>query len=409
MAETQTTRLTPAMQSLIVGKPYEFIPPRYSGFWHRIVRTILPRKLRKDYGVAKIECIGVEKLEASIAAGHGIIIAPNHCRPCDPMVLDSLAAAVGTPFHIVASWHVFMMSKIQRFLLPRLGGFSVHREGLDRESLKCAVNVIANAEHPLVIFPEGIITRANDRLAEFMDGTAFLARAAAKQRTAGKVVVHPVFIRYIFEGDLENTVLPVISEIEGRLSWQSRPDMPLADRVSAIGEALLGLKETEYFGEASAGPVPERLVRLQDRILCPLEEKWTASRNDGGAMARVKRLRTAMLPELLANGLSPGRREQLWREFADLYLVQQLHCYPEGYLSDPTPERLLETAERFEEDLTGAARPHFPIRAEIAVGDAIEVSPAKDRSRETDPLTDSIRNSLQTLLEITRPDHPCLP
>lgn len=397
------------MQSLIVGKPYEFIPPRYSGFWHRIVRGILPGKLRKEYGIAKVECIGAEKLEASLAAGHGIIIAPNHCRPCDPMVIDSLAAAVDRPFHVVASWHVFMMSKVQRFLLPRLGGFSVHREGLDRESLKCAVNVIADAQHPLVIFPEGIITRANDRLAEFMDGTAFLARAAAKQRKEGKVVVHPVFIRYTFGGDLEKAVLPVISEIEQRLSWQPRPEKPLTDRITAIGEALLGLKEMEYFGRAGTGTLSGRLIALQDRILSPLEEKWTSGRSDGGPMARVKRLRTAMLPELLGPKSTDDGRKILWRQFADLYLVQQLHCYPDGYLSDPTPERLLETIERYEEDLTGLTRPHFPIRAEIVVGDAIEVPSGKDRSQETDPLTASIRGSLETLLEITRPNHPCLP
>ena len=38
----------------------------------------------------------------------------------------------------------------------------------------------------------------------------------------------------------------------------------------------------------------------------------------------------------------------------------------------PTPERLLETVERYEEDLTDAARPHSPIHAVISVGEAME-------------------------------------
>ena len=107
------------MQSVVIDKPYSFIPPHFSRFWLWSVRKIMPRQMRKDYGITAVECIGVEKLRASIDAGHGILIVGNHCRPCDPMVLDSLAVAVRRPFHIIASWHVFMTGRVQRFLLPR--------------------------------------------------------------------------------------------------------------------------------------------------------------------------------------------------------------------------------------------------------------------------------------------------
>lgn len=187
------------MQAVVIDKPYKFIPPKFSRFWHGLMRRFLPRMLRKDYGISDVECVGAEKLKASLDAGHGIMIVGNHCRPCDPMVLDFLAAEVRRPFHVIASWHIFMTSWIQRFILPRMGGFSVYREGMDRESLKCAVKIVADGKFPLVIFAEGIITRCNDRLVNFMEGPAFMARSAAKQRKEGKVVIHPVFIRYFFE------------------------------------------------------------------------------------------------------------------------------------------------------------------------------------------------------------------
>jgi 1-acyl-sn-glycerol-3-phosphate acyltransferase len=171
------------MQNVVIDKPYAFIPPRLNRFWLWLVRRFLPRRLRKDYGITVVECPGAEKLRASLEAGHGIMLVGNHCRPCDPMVLDSLSAMVRRPFHIIASWHVFLISRIQRFLLPRIGGFSVYREGMDRESLKCAIKTMADAKHPLVIFAEGIITRSNDRLVNFMEGPAFMARSAAKQRS----------------------------------------------------------------------------------------------------------------------------------------------------------------------------------------------------------------------------------
>lgn len=390
------------MQRVVIDQPYQFIPPKLNRFWHWTARKLLPGRLRRDYGVTRVECIGAEKLKASLEAGRGVMLAGNHCRPCDPMVLDSLSAAVDRPFNIIASWHVFMSSRIQRFLLPRIGGFSVYREGMDRESLKCAINVVAAGNCPLVIFAEGIITRCNDRLVNFMEGPAFMARAAAKQRGDGMAVIHPVFIRYFFEGDLQKTVIPVVEEIERRLSWQPQTQWPLRERIEKIGHALLALKEIEYLEAPQSGSFSERLQRLMDHLLVPLENAWAAGRHDGDVMARVKRLRSSILPEMVTGDLSETDRAARWRHLSDVYLVQQLHCYPGDYIANPTPERILETIERFEEDLTDAARPHPPIRAVIMVGDAIEVSPSRDRSRETDPVTAAVRSQMEALLELSK-------
>ena len=88
------------------------------------------------------------------------------------------------------------------------------------------------------------------------------------------------------------------------------------------------------------------------------------------------------------------------RDRADIYLAQQLHCYSGDYLADdPTPERLLETIERYEEDLTDTARVHAPIRAVISVGEAIEASPTRDRNADSDPLVEEIRRQLGEMLE----------
>src|SRR5215471_21429815 len=212
------------MQNIIIPKPYRFVPPRFSPFWARIIQWYLPHHLRKSFGITSWECIGTERLSASLKAGAGVLLASNHCRPCDPMVLGLLSREVARPFHVMASWHLFMLSRVQAFLLPRIGGFSVYREGLDRESLKCATRILSEARYPLIIFPEGFVTRNNDRLMNLMDGVSFIARTAAKQRAQssppGKVVIHPVFIRYFFGGDIVAAITPVLREIETRLAWQ---------------------------------------------------------------------------------------------------------------------------------------------------------------------------------------------
>jgi 1-acyl-sn-glycerol-3-phosphate acyltransferase len=392
------------VQNIIIAKPYRFVPPRFSPFWARVIRWYLPTYLRKNYGITSSECVDADRLLASLKAGHGVLLASNHCRPCDPMVMGLLSREVAAPFHVMAGWHLFMQNRVQSFLLPRIGAFSVYREGMDRESLKCATRILAEARFPLVLFPEGFVTRNNDRLFNLADGVAFLARAAAKQRTAsptpGKVVVHPVFVRYFFEGDLDAALAPVLRDIEARLSWQPQSHLPLRKRIFKAGHALLALKEIEYLGVSQTGGVGERLPRLLDHLLEPLEQEWNAGRREPDTMARVKRLRAAILPDMVQGELAEEEIARRWRQLADLYLAQQLHCYSGDYLTDaPTSERLLETVERYEEDLTDVARPHPPMHVVISVGEAIEAAPARDRSADGDPISTELRRQLGILLE----------
>ena len=392
------------MQNIVIAETYRFVPPRFSPFWWRIIQWYLPTYLRKNFGITSWKCAGVERLAASLSAGSGILLASNHSRPCDPMVLGLLSREVARPFHVMASWHLFRQSRAQSFILPRIGGLSVYREGLDRESLKCATRILAEARFPLIIFPEGFVTRNNDRLMNLMDGVAFLARAAARQRSAsplpGKVVIHPVFVRYFFEGDIAATLEPVLQEIEARLSWQPLSLLPLRERIVKAGHALLALKEMEYLGATQSGGAKERLPHLFDHLLAPLEQEWTGGRRETDPMTRIKRLRSAILPDMVHGEITEEERARRWRQLADLYVAQQLHCYSGDYLADtPSPERLLETVERYEEDLTDAARPHPPIHAVISVGDAIEATPTRDRAADGDPVANELRRRLEMMLE----------
>jgi hypothetical protein len=392
------------MQNIVIDKPYKFVPPHHGAFWPNLLRSYLPRYLRKDHGVESVEFFGTERLKSSIEAGHGVMLAPNHCRPCDPMIVGAMSATIAQPVYIMASWHLFMQGKILAWILPRLGAFSVHREGMDREALKCAVNILVEAKRPLVIFPEGAITRTNDRLTQLMDGTAFIARNAAKQRAganpAGKVVIHPVAIRYFFGGDVEKCLAPVVTDIEKRLTWRVQPDIPLMDRIYKVGCALLALKETEYFDKPQEGDLAGRLANLIDHLLVPLENEWLKGKREGFITARVKALRTAILPDLVAGDIAEEERARRWRQISDVYLAQQLFFYPADYWSKPapTPEQLMETVERFEEDITDATRVHRPIHAAVEVGEAIEVSPARERGVETDPVMARMRTDIEAML-----------
>ena len=116
-------------------------------------------------------------------------------------------------------------------------------------------------------------------------------------------------------------------------------------------------------------------------------------------MVRVKRLRSAIMPTLTAGELSEVDKQHRWRQLADCYLAQQLSWYPPDYLrDDPKPERILETVERFEEDITDQARIHRPMGAVVEVGQAIAIPVQRDRASSGDDLLDAIENRLREMI-----------
>jgi 1-acyl-sn-glycerol-3-phosphate acyltransferase len=392
------------MQNIIVEKPYRFVPPYPGEIWTRLLRGYLPRYLRLTWGLAAAEIRDIEHLQDSIRRGHGIILAPNHCRPGDPLVLGLLNEKSGRPILTMASWHLFTEGRLKAWLLRRIGAFSIYREGLDREALRAAIHIVVEAKRPLVIFSEGIVSRTNDRLGTLQEGVTFIARAAAKQRArtmpSGQVVIHPVALKYFFEGDLAASVTPVLEAIETRLSWRPQRHLPLLERLCRIGEGLISLKEIEYLGHAQSGMMPERLAALIEHLLRPLEKEWLNGQTERAVIERIKRLRSAIVPALVTGAISEDERGRRWRQLADIYLAQQLSCYPEDYLSaNASPERLLETVERFEEDLTDTARVHGPLRVVIQVGPALAVAPGRDKSGSNDPLLRELEQRLQAMLQ----------
>ena len=394
------------MQNIVIEKPYKFVPPHRGNLWPRFIRdyNLHASWLRKAEGVVDYECRHTERLRESLDAGHGVLIAPNHCRNADPIVMGWLSREIDSLVYAMASWHLFNQSWFTSFAIRRMGGFSINREGVDRAAINTAIGILEHAERPLVIFPEGAVSRTNDQLHALLDGVAFIARTAAKKRAkaveGGKVVVHPVALKYVFLGDIEQAVDTVLTEIERRFSWHPQRDLPLLDRVIKVGHGLLCLKELEYFGAPQQDSVPARLEGLINRLLQPLEKEWLGEAQTGPVVPRVKPLRMQILPDMVQGNISEDERERRWRQLADIYLAQQVSCYLPDYLtSHISVDRLLEQIERYEEDLTDSVRVHGNMKVIIEVGEAMEVSPQRDRQAKVDPIMSGIEQSLTSMLD----------
>ena len=400
------------MQKIVIEEPYRFIPPYRGKLWGELFRPALPLYLRLSHKIVQVECRGLDRLQASVRDGHGVLLAPNHCRLSDPMTMGWIVRASGIHLYTMASWHLFkqesLFDRLSAWMMRRLGAFSILREGTDRAALTTAIDILASADRPLVIFPEGVVSRANDHLGPLMDGVAFMARMAArkaaKQNRPG-VLIHPVALRYVFLDDVEQAVAPFVEEVETRLTWQPDPRRMMSERIERIAEAMLTLKELDHFGHAREGSFDERRKSLIDSLLRPIEREWiVGDAVDDSTISRVKEIRAAILPKLLDERVSSEEKQHLHRQLNDAYIAQQLHFHSAGYIGpDAPPEHLLETVERIEEDLTDTTRNHGRFKVMLDIGEPIPVPVERDKRRgernEPDPLLEELSARLAAMLE----------
>jgi 1-acyl-sn-glycerol-3-phosphate acyltransferase len=388
------------MQQMVFDEPYQFIRPPRSRFWSRVLRKILPWYLRKSHDIVAFDVRGAQKLRASADAGHAVVLTPSHSRLMDPMTLGLLARETGTHFYAMAGWHAFKGSWLTSNLIRLMGAFSIYREGHDRQALDFAINDLVENDRPLVVYPEGYATRHIDVIAPLQDGIALVARRAAKLREkagAGPLVVHPVVLYYEFLGDVDAVADPVLSRLEERLTWQPQRQLGIRERIGRLREALVTLQELEYMGRPQSGNVADRRLRLTEHMLRPIEEEYFGRHRDEYVVTRVKNLRAAILPDMVAKKVDDTERARRWRQLATVYYAQNVGTFIRDYIAPGcSPERLLETLERLAEDLTDTTPTLGPVRAIVQVGDAIAVSPERVRG-ERDPLMPQIHDCLQGL------------
>ena len=169
-----------------------------------LVRWLRPFRERQQRRVVNIETVnvqGADRVRDALDSGDGLLIMPNHSSHADPYVIYAAADQVGTPIHIMATWHVFHdRTWLGQWMLRKHGCFSVDREANDIGAFRLASDLLREKRHPLVIFPEGEIYHCNQRITPFRDGAAAIAIAAArKAKRTIRCVPCAIFYRYVEE------------------------------------------------------------------------------------------------------------------------------------------------------------------------------------------------------------------
>ena len=385
--------------------PSEFAPrswaPKLRPKLVRLFSPIRRYKQSSEAGLVRVDVQGVDRLQAAMHSKSRLMIAPNHSSHADPFTIYAACDAANTTCHIMAAWHVFMkFSPLMQRCLQWHGCFSVDREANDIGAFRNAIEVLRTRPEPLVIFPEGEIYHCNDRVTLFREGAAAIAVGAAR-KTELPVAIVPTAIKYRYLDDPTQAILRVLDEIERRILWRTQAHKPIIERLYAIAEAVIGLKELEYLGSPRSGELSCRLRELGEEILQRHELRHGPRREDAHPV-RVKELRRTILTKVNDCKTSDDERRKLSHDLEDLFVVTQLFSYPGDYLrvENPSIERIAETVDKLEEDVL--QRQTATIRgrraAVVQFGEPIEVSAVKSRTLVTE-ITSSVQSQVQNLLD----------
>lgn len=138
-----------------------------------------------------------------------------------------------------------MVEELKRFpLLRRAGCFSINKKSpqASMESLKYAVDEIANTKCNLYLFPQGIIKPPNYRPIEFQTGLAYMVEKAVKKY--GRVCLIPTAVNYMF---LRDNRPEVFVELGPRLEVTSDKKIDRKEFTEFLAKNLEELCDKQFY------------------------------------------------------------------------------------------------------------------------------------------------------------------
>ena len=350
--------------------------------WVRWSRGYRRWQLRRHQHIEQVGAEGWQTVRDALSQG-GVMIVANHSAHYDSTSLYVAADEQGIPVYFMTAWQVFAMSKRwQRWLMRRIGCFSIDRESNDRQAYRWGVEILRRGDAPLVIFPEGDIFHSTDRLLPFREGAAAIALSARKKSPRPLHVI-PCGIKFRYLEDPTPALHATLDRLDQRLHLRNGGELALPERIHRVAEAALSLREIDYLGRASAGPIRTRMSALSESVLSNIERRQGIESDGRATPERVRRLRQRAIAHLESLG-EPSARRPWERDLEDLFFVTQLYSYRGDYLDDDPPlERLAETIDKLEEDVLDQPLPSVKgrRRADIRFGPPLPVD-AEPRGRQ---------------------------
>ena len=354
----------------------DFKPPKPNSLFIKVAQGLMPFALRGPLKISKF-VIDSESLEhLKVIANYPTVLVPNHADYADASIMFALSKRMEDQFYYMCARETFR-GGIRSFLMQRFGVYSVVRGSIDREAFRTTRRLLAEGQHPLVMFAEGEISRQNDTVLPFESGVIQLCFWAlddmTKAGTVKPLYAVPIGIKYIYAEDMWDEIEKALARLEREiLPQRSLSAGDLYERLRGVGAAVVSTLEREYRLQADENrSLNERIEQLRERILSQMEEfMGVTPQTTVLPRTRVRALKNLVDAEIYreTEEISAYERqihEQRLETFQEFYpdlnrLINFIAIY-DGYVGENrSPERFLEVITRLEREVFGSSKPRGP-------------------------------------------------
>ncbi len=370
-------------------RPRTFYPPQNSRWVSGVVKRLVRWDMRRKLKVDDVEIVGDGLARLERLRGERCLVTPSHCGGYEPHVLLYLAKLLGVEFNYLAALELFEQSRLQRWLLPRLGVYSILRGAVDRPSFAMTRELLAAGRRWLVIFPEGETVWQGSTVMPFQPGVFQLAfkayEDALAQDGAANLWCLPLAIKYLYEQDMHAEIDASLALLEARLAIVADAEgNSRYARMRRAAEAILAANEKAHCVEPSDGAtLGDRIDGLKLSVVARIENQLDMKPKPGESLLdRVRALFNAV-DRIVFEGPAASdyerkllaQQQQAARDlYDDLWRLLKFVAIYDGYVRESmTQERFLDVLGLMETEVTGVRRVWGPRRARVQVGEPINL------------------------------------
>jgi 1-acyl-sn-glycerol-3-phosphate acyltransferase len=393
-------------------KPFTFYPPKTSPFWVGLAKRRIRRVIRRQLKVTEIDISAADLDTLRGLKGQRCLLTPSHSGGYEPHIILYLSKLLDDIYNYVAAVEVFEQAPINRWLMPRLGVYSIVRGAVDRQSFATTRELLAAGKRWLVIFPEGHSIGQNSTLAPFQEGVIQLAFKAYEDARAAGAGAHlycvPIAIKYIYLTDMHDEIDRSLDRLAEALSI-SKTTTPASRyaRLRQIAEAVLVANEKAHQVKPDpASGMNDRIQNLKVLVASKIERQLGIVPNDRQTLLdRIRSMFNAV--DRIVHDEPPAseyeqrlaleRGQMASALYDDLWRLVQFVAIYDGYVRESmTVERFMDVLGLLEQEIFKKRRVWGPRKARIKVGQPIDL---KDHASAYDQNKRETVQAINTRLE----------
>ncbi|MCA9137896.1 MAG: 1-acyl-sn-glycerol-3-phosphate acyltransferase [Planctomycetales bacterium] len=369
--------------------PFTFYPPKNNSLVTWLVQMGIRSSIRRKLRVTEIEISDDDLETLRRLKGERCLLTPSHSGGFEPHIIMYLSKLLGEQFNFVAAMELFERSRINRWLMPRMGVYSIIRGAVDRQSFSMTRQLLASGKRRLVIFPEGEAIWQNSVVLPFQQGVFQLAfkgyQDAEKETGPTHLYCVPIAIKYTYLQDMHGEIDASLTRLESKLDLSNEASKATRyRRLRQIVESVVAANEkANDFKPAAESDLGDRAEQLKLHAIRHLEQKLGLTPTNRQTMLdRIRALFNAVdhIVHEEPSGseyerqLATERQNAVKEHYDALWRLLQFSALHDGYVKKSmTFERFLDVLCLLEMEVCKERKIWGPRMARIKVGQPVDL------------------------------------